>query len=89
MESRQSRVHHQVCGMALAQEARVGSIGAPRARGGGQRDAADHAEQHRQGQQPPPLPAQFGAQPQPHRSHVRHSAARASAGQGCRHPRRQ
>ena len=68
------RADQQVGGMAAAQEARIGGVGAPRARGGGQRDAADQAEQHGQGQHRPPLPAQFGAQPQPDRSHVRHSA---------------
>jgi hypothetical protein len=70
------RAHQQVRGVALAQEAGVGGVGAPGAGCGRQRDAADHAEQHGQGEPRPPLVAQLGPQAQPDRSHGRHSPFR-------------
>jgi hypothetical protein len=74
--------------MAAAQETGIGSVGAPRAGRGRQRDAANQAKQRSESKPRPPSQRYVGAQAQPYRSHSGNSATSTVCGQGCRHHRR-
>ena len=74
--------------MAAAQETGIGSVGAPRAGCGRQRDAANQAKQRSESKPRPPSQRHVGAQAQPYRSHSGNSATSTVCGQGCRHHRR-
>ena len=55
--------------MAAVQETGIGSVGAPRAGRGRQRDAANQAKQRSESKPRPPSQQYVGAQAQPYRSH--------------------
>ena len=74
--------------MAAAQKTGIGSVSAPRAGRGRQRDAANQAKQRSESKPRPPSQRYVGAQAQPYRSHGGNSATSTVRGQGCRHHRR-